>query len=194
MADGAYLKTATWDDDWFAELDSDEQLLWLFLLTNSARNLAGVYRLPLKRILYYNQHFTKDSVLATLARFQVEEKIHYEHDWIVVRNHFKNQSLGGPKQWGAVSAAINAAPDWLRERLLTASDSLFMSIDTVSEGYLYTTATLSTKRREENTKYSTSLKRNADGKSAGRISTAETSLQKDIREARENSQALDEEV
>lgn len=149
MAESSIIKTSIWDDDWFFGLDDREVRLWFFLLTTSSRTLAGVYHLPLRRILYYNPSFDRAEIIATLARFQIEGRIFYKDDWIVMINHFKHQNLGGPKQWGAVNSAINNAPDWLRERLLNPTDTLFMSIDTVSKGYIYSIGTVATKIRED---------------------------------------------
>ncbi len=149
MADYATIKTSIWDDQWFFDLDDREKLLWLFLLTTGARTLAGVYLLPLRKILYYNPTFTEEEIVAALARFQIEDKIFYQHDWVVMRNHFKNQALRGPKHWGGVQGAINIAPEWLRIRLLNPGDSLYIDLDRLSEGYIYSSDTHATKRRED---------------------------------------------
>lgn len=148
MADYATIKTSMWDDEWFFGLDVREKLLWTFLLSTGSRTLAGVYHLPLRKIMYYNSSYTEEEIRAALARFQIEGKIHYERDWIVMRNHFKNQNLRGPKHWGAVQFGINEAPEWLRVKLLTPGSNLYIDLAGLSEGYVYSIDTLATKVRE----------------------------------------------
>ena len=39
------IDTGTWDDPWFAELDPDAKLLFLYLLTNRRSTAAGVFEI-----------------------------------------------------------------------------------------------------------------------------------------------------
>ena len=40
-----YISTTFWDDEWVQSLDFTEKGLYLYLLTNSLTNIAGVYKL-----------------------------------------------------------------------------------------------------------------------------------------------------
>lgn len=143
MADIGYVQTSIWDDEWVNSLTDFEYRVWSFLLTNNVRTMAGIYPMPLKKMAYYLSSQSPAQLQATLAKFMADDKIYYDGNWVVLRNHFKNQKLAGAKHWEAVATAINKAPDALRQRLLTADDELFLDISTLSLGYLYTSSTLS---------------------------------------------------
>ena len=51
MADYRTIHSKIWDDDWFADLDSDGKTLWFYLITNRRASVAGIYVLPFRVIV-----------------------------------------------------------------------------------------------------------------------------------------------
>jgi len=72
-----------WDDPYVEGLDPIEKLLFLFLLTNSACNLLGIYEISLRRIAF-DTGIDKDKVIKSLARFEADGKIYYCNEYIII--------------------------------------------------------------------------------------------------------------
>ena len=47
-----YISTSFWDDRWISGLRPTDKLLYLYLLTNTLTNIAGVYKLSERRISF----------------------------------------------------------------------------------------------------------------------------------------------
>ncbi len=52
MATQRYVSTSFWDDSWIRSLNPQEKFLYLYLMTNSLTNIAGVYKITLERISF----------------------------------------------------------------------------------------------------------------------------------------------
>jgi len=51
MAKQRYISTSIWDDDWFVEqLNVPEKLFYFYLLTNEHTNIAGIYKISIRKI------------------------------------------------------------------------------------------------------------------------------------------------
>ena len=83
MATQRYISTSFWDDGWIQELDPSEKLLYLYLLTNPWTNIAGVYRLTVKRI-HDDTGFNRDTVRMILDRFERKGKAMLFGEWIII--------------------------------------------------------------------------------------------------------------
>ena len=47
-----YISTRIWGESWFEPLTATEKLIWIYLLTNPATNMLGIYGLTVRRIGY----------------------------------------------------------------------------------------------------------------------------------------------
>jgi hypothetical protein len=63
-----YISTSFWDDEWITTLDPSEKLLYLYLMTNPLTNIAGVYKLSIRRICF-DTGFNADTVVHIMAKF-----------------------------------------------------------------------------------------------------------------------------
>jgi len=52
MSTQRYISTSFWDDEWVQKLNLTEKALYLYLLTNTLTNIAGVYKISERRILF----------------------------------------------------------------------------------------------------------------------------------------------
>lgn len=78
-----YISTTFWDDEWVQSLDFIEKGLYLYLLTNSLTNIAGVYKLSERRIVY-DTGLEKSTVEKTLEKFQKAGKAYRHGEYIVL--------------------------------------------------------------------------------------------------------------
>lgn len=122
MAKQRYVNTHFWDDSYVTELDPTEKLLFLYLLTNPLTNIAGAYEIGLKRIAF-DTGIDRETVLKILARFEVADRIVYRDGWVLILNFIKNQSFN-PKMLSGVEEIVKCCPDWIKQRLSIAYESL----------------------------------------------------------------------
>lgn len=116
MAKSRVINTKFWDDNYTSDLDPIEKLLFLYLLTNTSTNIAGVYEIPLKKIAM-ETGIDKDMVLKILARFENDKKVFFVDGWIWIKNFIKNQNERSPKVKKGIEVALEAVPSQIREKV-----------------------------------------------------------------------------
>lgn len=79
------VQTRMWrEDDWFQEQPTDARLLFIYLFTNPSASVSGIYRLPLRTIVF-ESGLPAERVNELLAQFSRENKAHAENGivWVV---------------------------------------------------------------------------------------------------------------
>lgn len=109
------INTRFWIDDYIADLDPVEKLLFLYFLTNPYTDICGVYEVPLKHIAL-ETGLDKEMVIKIIARFEEDHKIYYENGWVAIVNFAKHQ-LNNPKVSRGIEMGLERAPENLRKRL-----------------------------------------------------------------------------
>lgn len=122
MAKQRYVNTRFWDDGYIVSLDPTEKLLFLYLITNPLTEISGAYEIPLRRIAF-DTGIDREMVLRILERFADADKIIYRDGWILICNFIKHQSVN-PKITKGIETAVKCCPDWIKDRLCIAYDSL----------------------------------------------------------------------
>jgi len=116
------INTRFWIDDYIANLDPVEKLLFLYLLTNPSTDICGVYELPTKNMAL-DTGLDREMVLKILSRFSRDKKVYYHKGWVGIVNFIKHQSLN-PKVMEGIKNGLNKAPKELIDRLSIGYDSL----------------------------------------------------------------------
>lgn len=94
MANYRQIHVSIWKDEWFLDLEPPKKLLFVYLFSNEATSLAGIYKLPLKVIAFetgLDQEFIKKS----LAEFAKSGKVYYDNGivWVVnMRRYHETKS------------------------------------------------------------------------------------------------------
>lgn len=89
--------TAFWEDAWISELDATEKYFYIYLFTNPRSNIIGFFQLPERRICF-DTGLSPEIVKTLLKKFQDDyKKIHYDHEWVFVKNKIKFQNLNNSK-------------------------------------------------------------------------------------------------
>lgn len=122
MAKQRYINTRFWDDGYVVTLDPLEKLLFIYFLTNPLTEICGAYEIPLRRIAF-DTGIDADMVTKMVKRFADADKIIYRDGWVLVCNFIKHQS-SNPKIEKGVENAVKCCPDWIKDRLSIAYDSL----------------------------------------------------------------------
>lgn len=88
-----YISTSFWSDDWVDSLSRDGKLLYMYLLTNESTNIAGVYRITLKR-MKDDTGIPRTDIQDLLATFEKGGKAYYFKEYIILPKWPKHQKLG----------------------------------------------------------------------------------------------------
>lgn len=115
MAKQRMINTRFWVDDYTANLDPTEKLLFLYFLTNPYTDICGVYEVPLKHIAL-ETGIDKEMVEKIIKRFSKDGKIFYENGWVAIRNFAKHQ-LDNPKVKKGIEIGLSKAPKYIIDRL-----------------------------------------------------------------------------
>ena len=114
MAKQRMVNTKFWDDNYIIDLDPIEKLLFLYFLTNSLTNIAGIYEISIRKIAF-DTGIDKDMVKKILDRFKTDKKIYYIEGWIIIANFPKYQSYKNhPKIKRGIELILEEIPDNIR--------------------------------------------------------------------------------
>lgn len=122
MAKFRYVNTRIWIDDYISNLNSEEKLFFLYLITNSATEICGVYELPIK-IMSAEVGIKIDKLEKILDKFEKDDKVFYYKSWVGIKNFIKHQSVN-PKVKKGIEIGLLQAPKKLLDSLCIAYDSL----------------------------------------------------------------------
>ena len=90
MAVQRYISTSFWDDPWVQTLDKNEKLLYLYLMTNTLTNIAGVYEITYRRIAY-DTGYTEEEIINALHRFEEDKKAYHYNNIMILPSWPRHQ-------------------------------------------------------------------------------------------------------
>lgn len=88
-----YISSSFWSDDWVDSLSRDGKLLYMYLLTNECTNIAGVYKITLKR-MKDDTGIPRNDIQELLLIFEKCGKAYYFQEYIILPKWPKHQKLG----------------------------------------------------------------------------------------------------
>jgi len=94
MAEYRTLHTKIWQDEWFCEQEPDAKLLFIYLVTNRAAALAGIYKLPYKFIAFETGIPIK-RIMSLLNEFGKGGKVYHQDGIIWVKKLRTYQTYTG---------------------------------------------------------------------------------------------------
>jgi hypothetical protein len=127
MATNRYISTSYWKDNYVADLDPSEKLLFIYMLTNPKTTIAGVYEINFREIAF-DTGFDVDMVRKILDRFMADGKIIHSNGWVVLRNWVKHQAMN-PSVSKGIDRTLKLLPDHLKEFVITSEQGIATSID-----------------------------------------------------------------
>lgn len=118
MATQRYISTSFWDDAWIQELDPSEKLLYLYLMTNPLTNIAGVYKITVRRIVF-DTGFNEETVRRILGRFEADKKACLHGEYIIIPSWPKHQKCETrQKIKDGIQAVIDSLPEEVVEYMV----------------------------------------------------------------------------
>jgi hypothetical protein len=99
-----------WQDDWYAGLDTEHKLLWVYLFTNPSASVCGMYQLSV-RVAAFDTGFEQDQVRAMLSDFVRDGKITWDGKVVWVHKLRELQETRSSKVQTRIAKDIAAIPD-----------------------------------------------------------------------------------
>jgi len=115
------INTGVWKDSYIVDLEHDEKLLFLYLLTNHMTNIAGIYELSVRE-MSFDTGIDKKRIEEILQKFIRDKKIQYLNGWVALNNWIKHQTTN-PKVAIGIERIVDNLPDWLQIELLFDTES-----------------------------------------------------------------------
>lgn len=103
-----YVNTKFWTDNWIVEeLNPLDRYVFMYLLTNSKTNIAGVYEISLRQI-----SFEVGIEIDTLKNMmgKLSEKVIYFDGYVIFKNSDKHQNVENPSISLGISNILEALP------------------------------------------------------------------------------------
>lgn len=108
------IETKFWSDSYVSNLNPKEKLLFLYLLTNSYTNVAGIYELEMKYIVL-ETGLKKKEIEKIIQKFSADDKIFCVKGFFWVKNFRKYQNFGNSKIKAAIENILSKLPDEIRK-------------------------------------------------------------------------------
>lgn len=90
MSTQRYVSTSFWDDSFVQDLTPQEKLLFLYLLTNPLTNVAGIYKITIRRMVF-DTLIDRNEVQAILKKFSDAKKAYLVGEYVVIPSWPKHQ-------------------------------------------------------------------------------------------------------
>jgi hypothetical protein len=92
MAKLRSISTAFWSDPFIEELNANQKLLFLYLVTNEKTNMLGVYEMSIKKISF-ETGIEKKQIIEAFNLFEEKNKLKYFENFVIIRNFTKHQNF-----------------------------------------------------------------------------------------------------
>jgi hypothetical protein len=123
MANYRQIHVSIWKDEWFLDLEPAEKLLFIYLFSNEATSLAGIYKLPMK-VIEFETGLSRQFIEDTLSKFQLVGKVLYENGIVWVTNMRRYHETKSAKVQTRILSDIALIPDCpLKIRYLYGMDT-----------------------------------------------------------------------
>ena len=91
MAKLRSVNTEMWDDNWFSSLNTNEKVIFLYLITNHKTNMLGIFEITIGLVSFQTK-VPLDDVTDILKKFIKDGKIRIVGNYIILKN-FRNIPL-----------------------------------------------------------------------------------------------------
>lgn len=93
------VKSEFWVDEYIEELNPNEKLVFLNLLTSPQSNILGIYKNTIKRIAF-DTGLQKQVIENAIKKFSSNDKVYFIDGYIIMVNHHKHQNANGSMREG----------------------------------------------------------------------------------------------
>jgi len=115
-----------WSDGWVESMNTEQKLLFLYLLTNPLSNILGIYKISIQR-MSFETGINSDSIIEYMKDFERLRKAYYIDEFVIIVNHIKHQALN-PNMKTNIVTDFNALPNELKDRINGNTSEGFKSL------------------------------------------------------------------
>ena len=126
------IDTRFWNDNFVVGLNPLDRYLFLYFLTNSHTNIAGIYEIPMRTIAF-ESGLDKEMIPKMLKR--LKGKVEYVDGWIAIKNFAKHQNTKSFTVQKGIKAELERIPKKVMDKLVNIGYGYRM--DMVSGGIIY---------------------------------------------------------
>ena len=128
------VSTGFWSDPFIEDLESDEKLLFLYLITNEKTNMLGIYEASIKKICF-ETGLNKETVLKALKGFERLGKVKYVNNYVVLVNYMKHQNYNTNMKKSAIDIYNNLPKDLKDNKLIIDKDNTLEGFERLLNHY-----------------------------------------------------------
>jgi len=99
-----YISTSFWDDEWIQTLNLTEKGLYLYFLSNTLTNIAGIYKISVSRVLF-DTKLTESEYKTIFSKFEEAGKAYRYKEYVLIPKWPKHQKW---ETHGKIKAGIEA--------------------------------------------------------------------------------------
>lgn len=115
-----------WTDGWVESINTEQKLLFLYLLTNPLSNILGIYKISIQR-MSFETGINSEAITEYLKDFERLRKAYYIDEFVIIVNHLKHQALN-PNMKTNVVSDFNALPNELKNMINGNTSEGFKSL------------------------------------------------------------------
>lgn len=127
------INTSIWSDTWFEDLETDQKLLFIYLITNDKTNMLGVYETSIKKISF-ETGISKARIEKSFDDFEQVGKIKYQNNRVVLLNFLKHQNYNLNMKISAVRC-YNELPKELKSLESVDLEETKQGFETLCQGF-----------------------------------------------------------
>ena len=103
-----------WISDYIHGLIRDKKYLFLYLLTNPFSNIAGIYKISLRQMVF-DTDIKAEKLLTYFDEFKADKAILYKSGWICIPNRQEYNKKENHNIMIGVNRIIENSPDFIKE-------------------------------------------------------------------------------
>ena len=111
------INTQLWPDDYVLGLEPLEKLFFVYLLTNQATEICGIYKLSIK-VMVFETGLEKEKIEEIFKKFEKDKKAFYFDGWVALMNFYKHQAAN-PSIAIGIEKTLSDIPQQVIDRLGT---------------------------------------------------------------------------
>lgn len=115
------VNTVFWSDPFIEDLDVDEKLLYLYLITNEKTNMLGIYEASIKK-MSFETGIEMKRLGTILNRFEALRKVKYINNYVMLVNYMKHQKYNTNMKKAAITTYLEL-PNKLKDSELKLDES-----------------------------------------------------------------------
>jgi len=110
MANYRLIHTQIWRDSWFMDLTPTERYFFIYLFSNDAASVCGLYRLDL-RVIEFETGLDRDEIAELFDQFERDGKAYYRDGVVWVVNLQRYNASTSPKVSARIKQDLALIPD-----------------------------------------------------------------------------------